>query len=328
MFSQISLMTLIILQQFSPNISGQLFKIKSENLNKRLTGYKLFEKQVSGPHECASECMFLGACKSVNYISSTKTCEFNSKGSVTVDGSDFEGSMRIIFSDINEWPQSMVFGCADHACGHAQRCFPLGNDAYKCVDVVCDDPAEIPHYGVKQPGSNIAGSVRTYELTCPQGMVVKGDTNVTCLLNGEWSPLTAYCKVKTVGENCTSIDDCVESGSECILGKCFCGRLYRYDDDMKDCVKICSEMTDTFTAQALTRIVGYNYQWRDRERNITLQDCRQLCIDDVDCLSFEYGQSGDYIVCRGSLVSSGMIEDALPNLLSSAPFDVYSRACT
>lgn len=59
--------------------------------------------------------------------------------------------------------------------------------------LVCREPSDTPIAAV-QPGSNIAGTVRSYEFTCPEGTVVHGDTSVTCLLNGEWSQLTAYCK--------------------------------------------------------------------------------------------------------------------------------------
>jgi hypothetical protein len=81
------------------------YQAKPEHLNKQLVGYKLFDMIVISHHECAKECMLLGACVSINFITSTKTCEFNSAGSETVPSSDFKKTKGIIFSDISEWPK-------------------------------------------------------------------------------------------------------------------------------------------------------------------------------------------------------------------------------
>jgi hypothetical protein len=70
--------------------------------------YKLFDMNVMSHHECAKECMLLGACVSINFITSNKTCEFNSAGSETGRSSDFKKTKGIIFSDISEWPKVCV----------------------------------------------------------------------------------------------------------------------------------------------------------------------------------------------------------------------------
>jgi hypothetical protein len=52
--------------------------------------------------------MLLGACVSINFITSNKTCEFNSAGSEIGRSSDFNIKKGIIFSDISEWPKVCV----------------------------------------------------------------------------------------------------------------------------------------------------------------------------------------------------------------------------
>jgi hypothetical protein len=78
--------------------------LQPKNLNKQLQGYKLFDRIVISHHECAKECMRLGACASINFITSTKSCEFNSAGSEKV----LSNAKGIIFSDISEWPKVCV----------------------------------------------------------------------------------------------------------------------------------------------------------------------------------------------------------------------------
>jgi hypothetical protein len=63
---------------------------------------------VKSHHECAKECMLLGACVSINFITSNKTCEFNSVGSKTALSSDFNKRKGIIFSNMSEWPKVCV----------------------------------------------------------------------------------------------------------------------------------------------------------------------------------------------------------------------------
>lgn len=109
MFLYIYWISFIVINFVTPalsvNFPGQSFQLKPENLNKRLFGYNIFEKIVTGHHACASECMFLSGCESINYISSNTSCELNSEGNETANSSDFVQTKGTIFSDISEWPK-------------------------------------------------------------------------------------------------------------------------------------------------------------------------------------------------------------------------------
>lgn len=91
-------------------LSNQSFQMKAEHLNRQLVGYKLFDITDVTHHKCVTECMFIGACVSVNFITCSRTCELNSVGSVEVDNpSDFVEAPGTIFSDISEWPQVKLY---------------------------------------------------------------------------------------------------------------------------------------------------------------------------------------------------------------------------
>ncbi|XP_045176433.2 uncharacterized protein LOC123536971 [Mercenaria mercenaria] len=155
-------------------------------------------------------------------------------------------------------------------------------------------------------------------------MFLKGDTRINCLLNGDWTILEATCVVSTIGSTCNSSIDCKETGAECLVGKCFCGRLYRYDANTKDCVKVCSATKDTFTVYEKTRIGAYNDLGRVKE--ITITECREQCAGNDDCLSFEYYEEEG--ICNWSSVTMEMIEDAFPEIIKPDPKDLYSRDCS
>ncbi|XP_060559600.1 uncharacterized protein LOC132719766 [Ruditapes philippinarum] len=161
---------------------------------------------VKSHHECAKECMLLGACVSINFIPSNKTCEFNSVGSETALSSDFNKTKGIIFSDISEWPKAMVRGCANHQCNKTQRCLPLDSDSYKCKNIILVmfkkfktlattsyAACKIPRYSdqrVEEHVSVIAGTV----FACPDNMFLSGDKDITCNVNGDWTESEATCQ--------------------------------------------------------------------------------------------------------------------------------------
>ncbi|XP_060568076.1 uncharacterized protein LOC132726735 [Ruditapes philippinarum] len=216
----------------------------------------------------------------------------------------------------------MVSECKHHQCDKRQRCSPLGNGAYKCVNITCDHTRHVN--GDDQSGTSIAGTNSSYVLTCPDNMFLSGDTSITCLLNGEWSVPEATCMATTIGTACTSNSDCNESEAICNQGYCFCNRFYRYDPDSKECMKVCTVLTNSFSFTKGMRVAGFNDRGFSPQ---TFTDCQTLCIDDTDCVSFEYNtESGR---CRRSSLSKQMVQDALPDfiLYDNEKVDFYDREC-
>ncbi|XP_060568584.1 uncharacterized protein LOC132727173 [Ruditapes philippinarum] len=303
------------------------FQVKPEHLNKQLLGYKLFDMIVISHRECAKECMLLGACVSINFITSTKTCEFNSAGSETVPSSDFNKTKGIIFSDISEWPKAMVSGCANNQCDKTQRCLPLGSDSYKCENITCKIPQNADQR-VEEHTTVIAGTVRSYEFACPNNMFLSGDKDITCNVNGEWTESKATCqlKVSTIGKACLHTSDCNESGALCKERLCYCSHFFRYDVETRNCTKVCSAMNKTFSVTEGIRIYsrddrGYGYVASGDE-------CSRLCSEDEDCLSYEVYVNSIGVYCRRSSFTKQMVKDVIPeDIRSDDSCILYEKKC-
>jgi hypothetical protein len=87
---------------------------------------------------------------------------------------------------------------------------------------------------------------------------------------------------------------------------------------------VCTALTDLFSLTKGMRVLGFN------DRGIspqTLADCKTQCIEDTDCMSFEYNTDSGR--CRRSSLSKRMVQDALPDfiLFDTEFVDFYDRDC-
>lgn len=167
---------------------SRTFQIKPEHLNKRLVGHLLFEIITSAHHDCIRTCMVIVACRSINFNRRKEFCQLNKVGYGEVSLSDFVDEPGTIFSDITQYPQTMVGGCAGHLCKESERCYPNGN-SYMCKKIECGNIPSLQH-GTIQRGENFAGSTR--QVVCGEGYVLSGDESIICLHNGTWSQ-TPFC---------------------------------------------------------------------------------------------------------------------------------------
>ena len=88
-------------------------------------------------------------------------------------------------------------------------------------------------------------------------------------------------------------------------------------------ISVCSSLGSSFTRHEGLVVGGHNI-WQG---NVTLADCKQKCIDEVDnCLSFDYFEDNPDLTCR---VNSISLEDARDAgyLAKWAGDDVYAKDC-
>lgn len=82
----------------------QPFAVKAENSNKRLVGHLLYEIKVPALFPCMAECVFLGTCKSINFIRSEQICELNRFGE-RANSTDIIEDKGTVFVDKTEFPE-------------------------------------------------------------------------------------------------------------------------------------------------------------------------------------------------------------------------------
>ncbi|XP_060586278.1 fibrinogen alpha chain-like [Ruditapes philippinarum] len=114
--------------------SSESFKLNKEHLNKALIGHSVLKINGSSHHECARNCMFLAICKSIDYDRKESTCKLNDVKSSSVDPFEFETKIGSIFSDISEWPSTMMGACQSNPCQMNQRCYE-NDGSYLCRDL-------------------------------------------------------------------------------------------------------------------------------------------------------------------------------------------------
>ncbi|XP_045184070.2 CUB and sushi domain-containing protein 3-like [Mercenaria mercenaria] len=178
--------------------SKENFQIKKTHLNKRLIPYTFLEVTVPSHHDCARECfLFGGECKAVNFNRKRKTCELKYKGSNAVDVSEFDQDGEYIFTDITEWPKSMLGGCAAHNCQNHQLCLSLGHSDFQCVDKENCGPAPTIDHGTVSAPITTDGAAATY--SCNFGYEIVDDVTTRRCKAGTWTAETIVCALKDCG---------------------------------------------------------------------------------------------------------------------------------
>ncbi|XP_060582688.1 A disintegrin and metalloproteinase with thrombospondin motifs 20-like isoform X2 [Ruditapes philippinarum] len=102
------------------------FQITKNNLNKALIGHSVREIKDINHQDCARTCMSLSVCKSIDFDRQEDICKLNDADRSSVDPSEIETKKGSIFSDISEWPSTMVGSCSSMPCKANQRCYQKG----------------------------------------------------------------------------------------------------------------------------------------------------------------------------------------------------------
>ena len=181
--------------------------------------------------------------------------------------------------------------------------------------------------GYFDEGLTVVGSER--QLTCNDGFVLpdgKTEAMVTCSYNGIWEPDVTMCVAReTLGEFCVDGTDCVEPNTTCFRHRCFCKPLYTYSVEDRSCLKICSQVLDTFTQITGTYIGWY---WSDSvEINDADGSCKNLCVSNQTCLFYEHlhAEAQD---CRIGTLSLQHFQEAYPTSISYYDTSqLYIRDC-
>lgn len=177
---------------------------------------------------------------------------------------------------------------------------------------------------------NFIGAKRI--VVCNEGTFkVNGKKQIQCKENGSWEP-NITCRNETFAGNCRNDSDCEETNATCIkrddtadTGKCVCQHLFKYDDQTRDCVQECSEMSDNFTKHENKIIKSYNIFPGNDTHKSALSECEQACVKFPSCLSFDFEKG---YICNFNSVTMEMISLVDKEALVEGQGDLYSRKCT
>ncbi|XP_053374004.1 uncharacterized protein LOC123532153 [Mercenaria mercenaria] len=156
-----------------------------------------------------------------------------------------------LYSDITDWPKSLASGCKNHNCEDHQQCFPFGNDAFKCIDIYCEEPSKVTN-AVVEPGSRLAGSIRTYTFTCLENQYAVGKTSIKCRHNESWTALEARCKRLPT---CADLNECDPAFTD---GEYWLFPLAFGDEKLK---VYCHGMDGDFPEDFITLNAGNNFAY-------------------------------------------------------------------
>ncbi|XP_060553736.1 fibrinogen-like protein A [Ruditapes philippinarum] len=181
--------------------SGESFELNKEHLNKALIGHSVLKINGSSHHECARNCMSVTICKSIDYDRKERTCKLNDVESSSVDLLEFETKIGSIFSDISEWPSTMMGACQSNPCQTNQRCYE-NDKSYLCRDLfTCSYGKKIDNGILEMVATGVHKFCDVALVKCDDGFVTI-QKEVRCLATGQWQ--TASCHQFT---DCKDIHD-------------------------------------------------------------------------------------------------------------------------
>ncbi|XP_060584162.1 plasminogen-like isoform X2 [Ruditapes philippinarum] len=177
------------------------FEISKDNLNKALIGHSVLEVNDKNHHDCARTCMSMSVCKSFDFDRNEHVCKLNDVDQSSVDPSEFKTKGGAIFSDISEWPSSMVGSCSSRPCKANQRCYQNGA-SHVCKDITCafDQKIENGEIQIISPDKNKFLDVA--QVKCDKGYV-PSQQEVKCEASGKWQPATCTKEKLNIGCYCT-----------------------------------------------------------------------------------------------------------------------------
>ncbi|XP_060572500.1 uncharacterized protein LOC132730560 [Ruditapes philippinarum] len=180
--------------------------------------------------QCVDECRARKHCESLNYRTKINLCELFS----TTNPDNLSHGDCIYADKRNLQP-------FQNHCKYGEVQETTGCVIKECVNMT------IPENGMVLGNMMTVGAKIRY--ICENGYKLKDNryTSVAeCLNTGHWSDNAECVLVPTIGRHCTRDTDCVETNGTCIRRKCFCNHLYRYNETLQNCIKVCDSMTDEF----------------------------------------------------------------------------------
>ncbi|XP_060601054.1 uncharacterized protein LOC132754443, partial [Ruditapes philippinarum] len=164
------------------------FQISKNNLNKALIGHSVLVINDTNHQDCARTCMSMSVCKSTDFDRQENRCKLNDADRSSVHPSEFETKGGAVFSDISEWPSTMVKSCSSRPCKVNQRCYQKG-DSHVCKDITCDINLTIDNgkIQVNKPGENKFLDIAAVK--CDTGYF-PSQQEVKCEASGKWQPVT------------------------------------------------------------------------------------------------------------------------------------------
>ncbi|XP_052065378.1 uncharacterized protein LOC127705171 [Mytilus californianus] len=111
----------------------EIVVIRKQN-DKIYTGHMLFELSMPMWSLCAQYCSRVQLCKSINFITSNKTCQINDAEPGESNGGELIESTGNSFVAASIFPEELAGPCKGHGCKPTEVCIPK-SPTYSCITV-------------------------------------------------------------------------------------------------------------------------------------------------------------------------------------------------
>ncbi|XP_060585523.1 uncharacterized protein LOC132741385 [Ruditapes philippinarum] len=188
------------------------FKISKENINTALIGHSILAVNDTNHYNCAQTCMAMSVCKSIDFDRNEHVCKLNDVDQSSVDQSEFETKQGSIFSDISEWPSSMVGSCGSRPCKANQRCYQNGA-SHVCKDIItsCAFDQKIENGEIQTITPDENKFLDVAQVKCDEGYV-PSQQEVKCEASGKWQSATCTKKLPSDCKEVLDKDEKAKSG--------------------------------------------------------------------------------------------------------------------